>query len=477
MTRTIISALCSLCALWLMACLVPSAQAADARPNILFAIADDWSYPHAGVHGDKVVKTPTFDRLAKEGVLFRNSFCSSPSCTPSRGAVLSGQTVHRLREGGNLWSTLPADIRLYPDLLEDAGYVVGCQGKGWGPGALGERKRNPAGPHSKSFAAFLKTAPADKPFCFWYGSFDPHRPYEKGCGAAAGLKAEDVTVPPFLPDTPEVRGDILDYYFEVQRFDRDVGEMLALLEESGRAANTIVVMTSDNGMPFPRSKANLYNYGTHMPLVIRWPAKGKTGKVVDAFVSHCDFAPTFLEAAGLKALPEMTGRSLMKLLCEDAVDEPGRDRVFVERERHANVRKGDLGYPCRAIRTKDFLYIRNVCPDRFPAGDPEMWKAVGPYGDIDDGPSKRVVMERRSEPAIASFARLALDKRPAEELFDLAKDPGELANVADDAQYADAKKKLRADLDRWMKDTGDPRAAGDTDVFDKYPYITNPKKP
>jgi arylsulfatase A-like enzyme len=454
-----------------------SARAADARPNIVFALADDWSFPHAGVYGDKVVKTPTFDRLAKEGVLFRNCFCASPSCTPARGAILTGQGVHRLESGANLWSILPAKFQTYPDILEKAGYIVGYQGKGWAPGDLGERTRNPAGPQFKSFAAFMKTVPADKPFCYWYGSHDPHRPYKKGQGVESGMKPEDVVVPAFLPDTPDVRGDILDYYFAVQRYDRDTGEILKLLEESGRAENTIVVMTSDNGMPFPRAKANLYDAGTRMPLAIRWPAKVKGGKTVDCFVGQPDFAPTFLDAAGIKPLPEMTGRSLMKLLCDEAIaDEAGRDKFFVERERHANVRKGDLGYPCRAVRTKEFLYIRNLRPDRWPAGDPEMWKVVGPYGDIDDGPSKQDIMRRRDDPGIADFARRALDKRPAEELFDLAKDPAQLFNVADDTQYADAKKTLRADLDRWMKETNDPRAAGETDIFDTYLYVTAPKK-
>jgi N-sulfoglucosamine sulfohydrolase len=214
--------LCSLCALWLT---LFSAQAADARPNIVFALADDWSFPNAGVYGDKVVKTPTFDRLAKEGVLFRNCFCASPSCTPARGAILTGQAVHRLESGANLWSILPAKFQTYPDVLEKAGYVVGYQGKGWAPGDLGERTRNPAGPQFKNFAAFMKTVPAGKPFCYWYGSHDPHRPYKKGQGAESGMKPEDVTVPAFLPDTPDVRGDILDYYFAVQRYDRDTGEI------------------------------------------------------------------------------------------------------------------------------------------------------------------------------------------------------------------------------------------------------------
>ncbi len=445
--------------------LIGAAPAAESRPNILVLIADDWGFGHAGVYGDKVVKTPAFDQLAAEGALFTRAFCASPSCTPSRAALLAGQAVHRLRDSGNLWSTLSPKIDVYPDLLDRKGYAVGLRGKGWGPGDFRAdgRTRNPAGPNVKDFSAFLKGLSADQPFCFWFGSSDPHRTYEKGSGAKAGLKAEDVVVPPYLPDTPEVRSDLLDYYLEVQRFDRDCAELLQTLEASGRAANTIVVVTSDNGMPFPRCKANVYDSGTRMPLAIRWPGKIKP-QVVDALVSHTDLAPTFLEAAGLPAPAPMTGRSLLPLLSGQA---QVRDRVFFGRERHANVRAGDLSYPCRAIRTTTHAYLRNLRPDRWPGGDPEQWFAVGPFGDCDGGPTKDVVLADRT----STFFRHAFAKRPEEELYDLAKDPHQLTNLAADPACAELKAKLRAELDAWLKETGDPRALDPaTDVFDTYPY-------
>jgi arylsulfatase A-like enzyme len=444
---------------------------APGRPNILFCTADDWAWPHASIYGDKVVKTPNFDRVAREGVLFTHTFSAAPSCTPSRAAILTGQSPHRLREGGNLHGFLPQEFSVYPDLLEQAGYVVGFTGKGWGPGNFkaGGRERNPAGPAFKSFAEFLKTVPADKPFCFWFGSQDPHRPYEKGAGIAAGMKPEEVIVPAYLPDTSEIRSDILDYYFEVQRFDRDVGTILEALAEAGKFENTLVVISGDNGWPFPRSKANLYDSGTRQPMAIRWPAKLKGGRTLDAFVNLADLAPTFLEAARLKPLPEMTGQSLLPLLAGRT--QKGRDAVFVERERHANVRKGDLGYPARAVRTKDFLYIRNFRPDRWPAGDPEKWFSVGPFGDCDGSPSKDCILNHRNETAFAKFFQLDFEKRPAEELYDLTRDPDQVSNVADRAEYAAAKKKLRASLDQWMKDTKDPRAKGDEDPWDHYPYF------
>jgi arylsulfatase A-like enzyme len=464
----------------LLVVLPPAAPAAepDPRPNILFALADDWSWPHAGVYGDKVVKTPTFDKVAAEGVLFTHVCSTAPSCTPSRAAMLTGQAPHRLEEGANLWGFLPKKYPVYPDLLEAAGYTIGYMGKGWGPGSLegSGRTRNPAGPAFKNFAEFLRTVPKDKPFCFWYGSRDPHRPYVQGSGQKSGMKLEDVVVPSFLPDTPEVRSDILDYYFAVQRYDRDTGAILKLLQESGRADNTIVVMTGDNGWPFPRAKANLYDAGTRQPLAVRWPAKMKGGRTHHDFINFMDLAPTFLEAAGLKPLPQMTGRSFLDLLVTGK-STAKRERTFVERERHANVRRGDLSYPCRALRTREFLYIRNFRPDRWPAGDPQVYKAVGEFGDVDGGPSKQVILDRRHDPAIKRYFELAFAKRPAEELYDLAKDPGQLTNVAGKPEYAAVQQKLGADLDRWMKDTGDPRATMDDDRWDKFPYFGTGPRP
>lgn len=457
------------------------ARPADDRPNLLFAIADDWGWPHAGAYGDAVVRTPTFDRLAREGVLFHHAFVAAPSCTASRGAILTGQAIHRLEEGGNLWSILPQKFPVYPDLLEASGYAVGHARKGWGPGTLAGsgRTRNPAGPQFKSFEEFWKTLPDGKPFCFWFGSLDPHRPYERDSGLRSGLKPDAVQVPAFLPDTPVVRRDILDYYFEIERFDREVGQIVGLLEKAGRLDNTIVVMTSDNGMPFPRAKATLYDGGTRVPLAVRWPAKVRGGRSVEDFISGCDFAPTFLEAAGLKPLAEMTGRSFLDLLTGGRAGrvDPRRDKVFTERERHAAVREGNKSYPVRAVRTREFLYLRNLRPQLWPAGDPAFPNVVGPFGDVDGSPTKSEILDRREEAAMAPFFTLAFAKRPAEELYDLTKDPAQLHNVAGAPEYAAAQKKLRAELERWMRETGDPRAEGETDFWDTCPYVAGQPRP
>jgi N-sulfoglucosamine sulfohydrolase len=448
------------------------APPAGRPPNIVVAIADDWSWPHAGIEGDPVVRTPTFDALAREGVRFTHAFAAAPACTPSRAAILTGQAPHRLAEGAQLWSHLPARFAVYPDLLEARGYTVGHTGKGWGPGAVepGGRTRNPAGPRFESLAEFLARRPAGAPFAFWFGSTDPHRPYEAGSGARAGLVPARVVVPPFLPDTPEVRADVADYLAEVERFDRDLGTLLATLEQAGELARTIVIVTSDNGMPFPAAKATLYDGGTRVPLLIRWPGHGRPGFVSQALVTLTDLAPTILDAAGIAVPAEMTGRSLRPLI--DGRPDGGRpDAVFLERERHANVRRGDLSYPARAIRTRDHLYIRNLRPDRWPAGDPELYHSVGPFGDIDDGPSKQLLLR---DPSQEPWRAHAMDKRPAEELYVLADDPGQLRNVVDVPSLAGTRRRLRDRLQRWMRESGDPRATSDDDRFDRYPYYGPP---
>ncbi|HUS71650.1 MAG TPA: sulfatase [Sedimentisphaerales bacterium] len=462
-------------------------QVAKDRPNILFCIADDWSWPHAGIAGDKVVKTPTFDRVAREGVLFKNAFVSSPSCTPSRGAIVTGQWHWRLEEGGNLWSTLPAKFDVYPDILEQAGYHIGFTRKGWAPGrdGPGGRKRNPAGPRYKNFQQFLKARPEGKPFCFWFGSSDPHRGYKWQSGVKSGMKLEDVEVPACLPDSEHVRTDICDYYWEVQRFDTEVGELLKVLEENGELDNTLVVISGDNGMPFPRCKSNLYDLGTNVPLAVRWPARVKDGRVVEDFISLADLAPTFLEAAGLKPSSQMTAKSFLNVLTSGKSGrvDPKRDHVLTGKERHVACQEiGMGGYPMRAISTYDFLYIRNFKPDRWPAGAPKGYaqpvdivisRPLGTlygYGDIDAAPAKSFMLKYRDDPKVKKLFELAFGKRPAEELYDLRKDPAQLNNVADKPEYAKVKGRLAADLMAELKATKDPRVLGKGDAFDRYPY-------
>ncbi len=458
---------------------------ADERPNILFCIADDWGWPHAGAYGDPVVKTPTFDRLAAEGVLFENAFVTAPSCTASRNSILTGQWHWRLGQGANLWSTLHSKHPVYPLLLKEAGYHVGHWRKAWGPGdwrALG-RTEDSAGPTYKSFAAFLKARPKDQPFCFWLGASDPHRPYQSQSGAKSGIDISKIRLPADLPDHETVRHDVADYYFEVQRFDRDVAAALKQIEQAGELDNTLVVMTGDHGMPFPRHKCQLYDSGTHVPLAIRWGARVSKGRRVTDFVSLSDLAPTFLEASGVEIPEQATGRSLLTVLRSEKSGrvEPTRDHVLVGRERHgqAQEKPNPGGYPIRAIRTDQFLYIRNFAPDRWPGGCPDAKLAFGgnAHGDCDGSPTRTFVIEHREDPRYKRFYNLAFAKRPGEELYDLQRDPDQLKNIADQMDYAEVKRSLRKQLLAELKSTGDPRVLGGGKQFDEFPYRRRARRP
>lgn len=438
------------------------------RPNILFLIADDWSYPHAGVYGDRVVRTPAFDRLAAEGALFYNAYCASPSCSPSRAAILTGRHPHQLESAGNLWSVIPKKFPNWVSLLAEDGYFTGKTRKGWGPGDFkkGGYTHNPAGPDFTSFDEFFAQRPKDQPFSFWFGSTDPHRDYVPNTGIQAGMELGDVVVPGFLPDNDCVRNDILDYYYEVERFDRECGRIIRILEEAGELDNTIVVMTSDNGMPFPRAKASLYDYGTRMPLAIRWPAKVPAGVVVKEFMNFVDFAPSFVEAAGLDPSVFDSGSSLWPLFSQDP-SSADRSRVFIERERHANVRAGNLSYPMRAVRNDQFLYIRNLLPDRWPAGDPTVHQSVGQFGDVDNSITKFLIMGREGINSVEEpdYFNLTFSKRPPEELYDVVADPYQLHNLANDPAQTATLETLRRQLQEWMERTGDLRATDPTTIY------------
>ena len=342
-------------------------DARDQRPNILFLIADDWGWNHAGVSGCKWVKTPTFDRIAREGVLFRNAFTSNPKCSPSRATILTGRNSWQLEDACCHYGRFSAKYAVYPDLLAEAGYHVGCTGKGWAPGdwKSGGFHHNPAGPEfnrrtfrpplkhlgtgdlAANLEDFLKQRRPGQPFCFWIGSNEPHRPYERDSGIRAGKRIEDVVVPAYLPDTDVVRRDLLDYAMEVEWMDKQFGRALAVLEAAGELDRTLVIMTSDHGMPFPRVKGQIFEDGFHVPLAMRWPGHIAAGRVVDDFVNFRDLAPTFLELAGEKPHPQMSGHSLAGLLAsaKSGRVDATRDVMLIGKERHDLGRPHDWGYP------------------------------------------------------------------------------------------------------------------------------------
>ncbi len=436
----------------------------SSRPNILLLMSDNHYAYHLSCYGDQVVQTPNIDNIASRGIRFNNAFCAAPSCSPARAGLLTGQDIWRLEEGANLWGILPNKFAFYTDLLEKSGYFVGSQGKGWGPGSVEDsgRKNNHGGKKYTSFDTFLKDNRSGDPWCFWFSSQDPHRPYEVGSGVASGMDLNKIQVPPFLPDNDITRGDIADYYYEIQNFDLQVGSILKTLDESDQAENTLIVICSDNGWQMPRGLANLYDFGTRIPLIITWKNHISAGRLVNDFVNLNDLAPTFLELAELEIPVEMTAKSLKNILFSDLSGqiELERDFVVTARERHALCRQNGLGYPGRAIQTFDFLYIRNYEPDRWPAGDPPL------FGDVDahmlhyPSPTKMHVLINREDPNIEPLFNLAFDKRPPEELYDLRNDPYQMVNVANRDEYSGPKEKLAERLEDYLIKTKDPRTLG-----------------
>lgn len=480
-----------------LCCLSPRAASAEQpeheshhgdndRPNILFAIADDWGWPHAGVYGDPVVKTPTFDRVAKEGLLFKHAFISSPSCTPSRNAILTGQQFFRLGGGANLWSVLDTKHQSFVHLLGDAGYETGHMRKMWGPGNVSNWELNPAGRKFKNFQAFLDRRDASKPFCFCFGAFDPHRGYKEGSGKDSGMDLDKIKLFGCFPDSETIRSDVADYYFEVQRFDREVGAALKKLEELGELDNTVVVVTGDHGMPFPRCKSNLYDSGARVPMAVRWPRRIKAGRVCEEFVSTTDLAPTFLEAAGVEVPAAMTGKGWAPIF-DDAESTDDRSFVIFGKERHVPAQEAPDygGYPMRAIRTADFLLIENFRADRWPNGTPNYKKATIPYawlGDTDNGPTKTYIVDHRDkDEAHRRSWELCFGKRPRLELYDVANDPEQLVNLAGDAQYKRKVFELSLKLHQELVALEDPRAEDSdaaTEFFDGFKYLgSGPRHP
>ena len=453
----------------------------EKKLNILFASSDDQSWAHTSQAGCSFVKTPAFDQIAKKGLVFTNAYASAPQCSPNRAAILTGRNIWQLEEAGTHSSYFPKKFTVFTDLLESAGYHVGYTGKGWGPGNYEDAgwPHNPVGKiynkkrfdnqltkgivnvdYAANFADFMESKVQEQPFFFWFGCHEPHRAYEEGSGLKAGKNLKDVKVPGFLPDVGEVRSDLLDYAHEIEWFDKQLGKMLAYLDSIGQLENTMVVVTSDNGMPFPRAKANLYEYGVHMPLAVYMPGMDISGNA-KGLVSFTDSAPTFLEVAKVDVPEAFSGKSLLPLLKGDT--ETVHQSVFFGRERHTHARADNLGYPSRGIREGDFLYIRNFKPERWPAGEGTIEGYPEGYYDIDNGLSKTIILQ----PGFEVFLERSVAKRPAEELYHVINDPDCLNNLVN--ELPEVREKLGQVLLTKLKGEDDPRAAGNGDIFDSYP--------
>lgn len=470
------------------------------RPNILFAISDDQSWPHCSAYGCKEISTPAFDQVAQSGILFSNAIAASPGCSPCRAALLTGRQTWQIEHAGTHASSFAQKYQVFPDLLEASGYRIGYTGKGWGPGnwKVSGRTRNPAGPvysrlktkgtpegissnnYAGNFASFLKDRKPEEPFFFWYGATEPHRVYKKGIGLEQNKQLDAVSVPGFLPDHPEIRSDILDYYVEIEWFDSHLARMLKMLESIGELENTLVIVTSDNGMPFPRAKANCYEYGIHMPLAISWPQGIPANRTVTDLIGFVDITATILDAASVNHTSlkyPLAGKSFLSLLKSDKQGQcdPTRQAVYSARERHSSSRYQNLSYPQRAIRTDQYLLIRNFRPERWPAGTPQKYdqpEILGPmhdaYHDIDACPSLSFLIERREDPDYSKHFHWAVDKRSELELFDIKKDPACLKNLAQDPVFKNTLSEHLAMLNGYLKQTADPRILDGGDIFETY---------
>lgn len=465
--------------------ILPAAAQETPRPNVLIAIADDWGYGHAGAYGRSWTATPAFDRVAKEGLLFTHCYTSNPKCSPCRASLLTGRNSWQTGEACVHFSLFPKNWPVYPDLFESAGYHVGFTGKGWGPGDFkaGGFDRNPAGPayseikaqpphrgmgavdYAANFKDFLAKRKEGQPFCFWYGAVEPHLPYESGIGVRAGKNPADVELPPYYPKNDDIQREFLDYAVEVEHFDRHLGQMLAALEEAGELDNTLVLVTSDHGEPLPRAKGQIYERGYRIPLAVRWGKIQTRGRTIEDFINVRDFAPTFLQVAGIAKPDTMTGRSFVDVLDSAASGwiDKSRSVMLVGKERHDLGRPDDAGYPVRAIRTEEWLYARNFYPDRWPVGNPET-----SYGNCDASDTKQIVTTKFTD-----HYRLCFGKRPEEELYRLADDPWCVKNLASDPALAETKRGLRERMEQMLREEGDPRTLGDPSVFEKAPYVGN----
>ncbi len=503
----------------------------EKRPNIFFFFADDWGQ-YASCYSENPINqtfsTPSMDRVAREGVCFRNAHVSAPSCTPCRSALFSGQYFYRTGEGANLWTQhWDASIPTFPLLLEDAGYYFGFTYKGWGPGdpanaPLGGKRNafNRCGGRFNQFSQnvtllaaqgksledakeeiyqeclgnfddFLARRKPGQPFCYYFGPTNTHRMWVQGSGKALwNLNPDDLKgrLPKFLPDVAEVREDFCDYLGEALALDAMMGRFLDILEKMGELENTIIIVSGDHGIPgFPRGKTNLYALGTKVPLLIRWGNEVPGNRRLDDFVNLMDLAPTILEAAHAEVPECMTGRSLIPVLKSESsgLADSTRDFVVTGRERHfVTAREGNKPYPSRAYRTKDWLYIRNYRPERLPEGDDlgendakngsrsSVSDSYGrPFADLDGGPTKQWLLAHRTEARWSREMDWAFGRRPSEELYDLRTDPDALINLADDPKYQAVKKNLSQKLLKIQQETKDPRIEPNGGIFEQEDFL------
>ncbi|MCU0354296.1 MAG: sulfatase [Cytophagales bacterium] len=485
--------------LLLVACQKPSkqTQAQNEHPNILFIIADDAGLDMSA-YGSTWVKTPAFDRIAREGLLFQKAYTPNAKCAPSRAVLLTGRNPWQLEAAMNHNIYFPTQFKTYMEALAENGYTTGCTGKGYAPGKALEAQGNPrpltgkafdafkttppttgisANDYAANFDDFLSKRPQDKPWAFWLGFAEPHRDYEFGSGIRKGGKTLGMIprVPAYYPDSATVRTDLLDYAFEIEYMDAQIGKVLQTLEQTGQLDNTLIVVTSDHGMPFPRVKGNQYEPANHVPLAILWK-KGiqAAGRKINDFVSFADLAPTFLEVAGIEwqksGMSPAVGRSLSSIFQSRQAGQVEKDRdfVLVGQERHDVGRPHDAGYPVRGIYEGNYLYLRNYEPSRWPACNPETG-----YLNCDGGPTKTLLLNLRRNGVDTTYWQMNFGFRPSEELYDIAKDPDCVRNLAQAPEYKAVAKRLSRRMIQELTKQDDWRMQGKGERYEQYPVVEN----
>ena len=407
---------------------------------MVFFIADDVSQDDFGCYGHPVIKTPHIDSLSANGMRFDNAYLTTSSCSPSRCSIITGRYPHNTG-APELHVRLPQQQVRFPELLREAGYYTVLSGKNHMFGNKDrafDRITGGGGPgKEEDWVGHVKDRPKDKPFFFWLASTDAHRAWSI-TKEAPRYDPSDVIIPPYLVDTAITREDLTGYYHEVSRFDHYIGLVTAELKQQGVLENTMIVVSADNGRPFPRCKSRMYDSGIKTPWVVHFPKVIKNPAVTQSLISVIDLSATCLELAGIKSPESIQGRSFLPILKEP--ETKIREVVFAEHNWHV-YRNHE-----RMVRFGDYLYIKNNFPnqpnlcyesdDHYPAGE-ELWKA---HAAGKTQPDQKQV-----------FANPC----PPEELFQVKEDSHQLSNLVEDKKHTKALNQARSLLAKWTEQTGD----------------------
>jgi N-sulfoglucosamine sulfohydrolase len=411
------------------------------RPNIIIISCHDIGQ-HLGCYGVNTVRTPSIDRLAAEGVRFADSFCTAPQCSPSRASIYTGRFPHSngvmgLVHAGFAWD-LHADERHLAAILQDAGYrtgLVGTQHETRRVEDMGFTDRHRMSAPCEDVAGeairYLNAVGSrSEPFYLQVGFIEPHRRFDYG-----GARPDDslgITIPAYLVDEPSAREEFAQFQGIIRKVDAAIGTVLDSLAELPMTKNTITIFTADHGIPFPRAKCSLYDPGIQVPFIVRWPYRGWTGgRTCGEMISNIDYLPTLLEAIGIPVPRNVQGRSFASLLDGSGYD--ARSEVFAEMTYH------DYYDPRRCIRTPDHKLIANFSSAPFFMDPSQTWRQA-------------TITVNPVDPTYAYHPDL--------ELYDLRSDPLEFENVADQPEYAEARRSLATRLNAWMSETGDPLLDG-----------------